>query len=67
MSEQSQGTWLTQEAYDRLSAELEPFGKYVLSLLMLAGRIGPIGLAAALALRQRNLLYTLPEERPIIG
>ena len=23
MSEQSQGTWLTQEAYDRLSAELE--------------------------------------------
>lgn len=50
-----------------LSAELEPFGKYVLSLLMLAGRIGPIGLAAALALRQRNLLYTLPEERPIIG
>jgi trk system potassium uptake protein TrkH len=39
----------------------------VLSLLMLAGRIGPIGLAAALALRQRNLLYTLPEERPIIG
>lgn len=50
-----------------LSAELEPFGKYVLSLLMLAGRIGPIGLAAALALRQRNLLFTLPEERPIVG
>ena len=23
MSEQSQGTWLTQEAYDRLAAELE--------------------------------------------
>lgn len=50
-----------------LSAELEPFGKYVLSFVMLAGRIGPIGLAAALALRQRNLLYSLPEERPIIG
>ncbi|BEH01838.1 potassium transporter TrkG [Brooklawnia propionicigenes] len=50
-----------------LSAELEPFGKYVLSMLMLAGRIGPISLAAALALRQRNRLYTLPEERPIIG
>ncbi|ALJ18630.1 TrkH family potassium uptake protein [Microbacterium sp. No. 7] len=50
-----------------LSAELEPFGKYVLSVLMLAGRIGPIGLAAALALRQRSLLYSLPEERPIVG
>lgn len=50
-----------------LSAELDTFGKLVLSLLMLAGRIGPIGLAAALALKQRNLLYGLPEERPIIG
>lgn len=50
-----------------LSAELEPFGKYVLSAVMLAGRIGPIGLAAALALRQRTLLYSLPEERPIVG
>ncbi len=50
-----------------LSAELDVFGKLVLSLLMLAGRIGPIGLAAALALKQRNLLYGLPEERPIIG
>lgn len=50
-----------------LSEELHPFGKYVLSVIMLAGRIGPIGLAAALALKQRNLLYSLPEERPIVG
>lgn len=50
-----------------LSEELHPFGKYVLSILMLAGRIGPIGLAAALAAKQRNLLYSLPEERPIVG
>ena len=50
-----------------LSAELDGFGKIVLSLIMLAGRIGPVGLAAALALKQRNLFYTLPEERPIIG
>lgn len=50
-----------------LSAELEPFGKYVLAALMLAGRVGPIGLAAALALKQRNLLYTFPDERPIVG
>jgi Trk-type K+ transport system membrane component len=50
-----------------LSEELPPFGKYVLSALMVAGRIGPAGLAAALAVRQRNLLYEVPEERPIIG
>ncbi|CAN5386576.1 potassium transporter TrkG [soil metagenome] len=50
-----------------LSEELHPVGKYVLSVLMLAGRIGPIGLAAALAVRQRNLLYTFPQERPIVG
>lgn len=50
-----------------LSAELDPFGKYVLSALMLAGRIGPIGVATALAVQQRNVLYRLPEERPIIG
>lgn len=50
-----------------LSEELPPFGKYVLSALMVAGRIGPAGLAAALAVRQRNLLYDVPEERPIIG
>lgn len=50
-----------------LSAELDPFGKYVLAALMLAGRIGPIGLAAALTARQRSALFALPEERPVIG
>ncbi|GAA4373079.1 TrkH family potassium uptake protein [Paeniglutamicibacter cryotolerans] len=50
-----------------LSAELPPAGKYVLSALMFAGRIGTITLAAALTLRQRNQLYHYPEERPIIG
>jgi len=50
-----------------LSPELDVLGKAVLSVLMVAGRIGPIGLAAALALKQRNLLFRFPEERPIIG
>ncbi|MFL4479593.1 TrkH family potassium uptake protein [Paeniglutamicibacter sp. ORCA_105] len=50
-----------------LSGELPPAGKYVLSALMFAGRIGTITLAAALTLRQRNQLYHFPEERPIIG
>ena len=50
-----------------LSEILPPSGKYVLSLLMFAGRVGTITLAAALAVRQRNTLYHFPEERPIIG
>jgi trk system potassium uptake protein TrkH len=50
-----------------LSAELPPAGKYILAALMFAGRIGPIGLASALALRRRNLLYRYPEEQPVIG
>ncbi|WP_458115547.1 TrkH family potassium uptake protein [Arthrobacter sp. D2-10] len=50
-----------------LSAELPPEGKYVLSALMFAGRLGTITLASALALRQRSTLYHYPEERPIIG
>ena len=50
-----------------LSEVLPPSGKYVLSLLMFAGRVGTITLAAALAVRQRTTLYHFPEERPIIG
>lgn len=50
-----------------LSAELPPEGKYVLSALMFAGRLGTITVASALALRQRSTLYHYPEERPIIG
>ncbi|CEA09069.1 Ktr system potassium uptake protein B [Arthrobacter saudimassiliensis] len=50
-----------------LSPTLPPEGKYVLSALMFAGRVGTITLAAALAVRQSNTLYHFPEERPIIG
>ncbi|XPP25972.1 MAG: TrkH family potassium uptake protein [Leucobacter sp.] len=50
-----------------ISSEVGPFGQYVLSALMLIGRVGPIVFATALAIRQRKELYTLPEERPIIG
>ncbi|OUE24147.1 TrkH family potassium uptake protein [Clavibacter michiganensis] len=50
-----------------LSEELDPFGKYVLAALMFAGRVGPIGLASALAIRRRTLLYEYPEDRPVIG
>ncbi len=50
-----------------LSAHLPPAGVYVLALLMFAGRIGTMTLAAGLALRQRRQLFHYPEERPIIG
>lgn len=42
-------------------------GQLVLMALMVVGRVGPITLFAALLLRQRQRLYRLPEERPIIG
>jgi trk system potassium uptake protein TrkH len=48
---------------DRLPAA----GELVIIVLMFVGRLGPITLATALALRQRERLYTLPEGRPIIG
>ncbi len=50
-----------------LSEELPPTGKYVLTALMFAGRIGPISFASALALRNRDQLFRYPDERPIIG
>ncbi|MDO5645662.1 MAG: potassium transporter TrkG [Dermabacter sp.] len=41
--------------------------KLVLIVLMLLGRVGPVTLGAAFALRERPLLFTPPAERPIIG
>lgn len=35
--------------------------------LMFLGRLGPITLVSALALRERTSLYRLPEGRPING
>lgn len=50
-----------------ISAQLGTLGQLVLAAVMVIGRIGPIVLASALALKQRTEAYTLPEERPIIG
>ncbi|MCM2578293.1 TrkH family potassium uptake protein [Streptomyces sp. MTZ3.1] len=45
-----------------------PVGEQVLLVaLMFIGRLGPITVASALALRRRVRLYDLPEERPVIG
>lgn len=45
-----------------------PWGIHVMmSVLMFIGRLGPITLATALALRDRPRRYERPEERPIVG
>lgn len=50
-----------------ITHELPAAGQLILVVLMFAGRIGPITVASALALRTRTLLYDLPKERPLIG
>lgn len=50
-----------------ITAGVPTAGQAILIGLMFLGRLGPITLAAALALRQREILHRLPEERPIIG
>lgn len=52
---------------DGLSASLPPAGIYVLSVLMLIGRVGTTTAATGLAMRSRRRLYKFPEERPTIG
>jgi trk system potassium uptake protein len=42
-------------------------GQLVLIALMFVGRVGPVTLVSALALRERPNLYRLPEGRPLIG
>ncbi|WP_456107164.1 TrkH family potassium uptake protein [Prauserella endophytica] len=50
-----------------ITADVGSAGHLVLVLLMFLGRVGPITLASALALRERSRRYELPEERPIVG
>ncbi len=50
-----------------ITPELPPHAKFLLSLLMLFGRLGPIVVATSLALRKVKRHYELPKERPLIG
>jgi potassium uptake TrkH family protein len=50
-----------------ITADLPSAGQLLLVALMFLGRLGPITLVSALALRERPQLYQLPEGRPIIG
>ncbi|MCV2394780.1 TrkH family potassium uptake protein [Actinotalea sp. M2MS4P-6] len=50
-----------------ITAQLAPWHQVVLIGLMFAGRLGPITLGAALALRERARAVRRPEGQPIIG
>ncbi len=50
-----------------ITNDISPGGRLILIGLMFAGRVGPITLGAALAMREHRRLYRLPEERPIVG
>ncbi|MEV5413273.1 potassium transporter TrkG [Thermopolyspora sp. NPDC052614] len=50
-----------------ITADITPAGHVLLVLLMFVGRIGPLTLGSALALKERARRYELPEERVIVG
>lgn len=50
-----------------ITATLPPAGQLLLVFLMFIGRLGPVTLASALALRARPVMYEFPKERPLIG
>jgi potassium uptake TrkH family protein len=50
-----------------ITADLGTPARTLLVFLMFVGRIGPVTLVSALALRERGHLYQLPEGRPLIG
>ncbi len=47
--------------------QLAPLGQLLLGALVVAGRIGPIAVATALALRPTRQAFRNPESRPILG
>lgn len=50
-----------------ITGNLPVAGQLVLIALMFIGRLGPVTLATAIALRERRILYEYPQERPGIG
>jgi Trk-type K+ transport system membrane component len=46
---------------------LDTFGQAILMILMFAGRVGPLTIGVALALRERERRFSHPEERPLVG
>lgn len=50
-----------------ITADLPDHAKFLMSLLMLFGRLGPIVVATSLAMRRTRRHFEYPKERPLIG
>lgn len=50
-----------------ITSQLPDHAKFLLSLLMLFGRLGPIVVATSLALRRTKRHFEYPKERPLLG
>jgi potassium uptake TrkH family protein len=50
-----------------ITADLPAAAQAILVALMFLGRLGPLTLGSAIALRQRKILYEFPKERPVVG
>ncbi len=50
-----------------ITPKLTAAGKWILILLMLVGRLGPLVLISAVQAFQKETYYTLPEKNPMIG
>lgn len=50
-----------------ITGDLPAIAEVVLMVLMVMGRVGPVTVVTALALRERPRLFRYPEERPIVG
>jgi trk system potassium uptake protein len=50
-----------------ITADLPPAGHVLMTALMFIGRIGPLTVASALALRERARRFELPEEGTVVG
>ena len=50
-----------------VTSQLPAAGHLILVALMFFGRLGPVTMGAALAMRARPRAYDFPEERPIVG
>lgn len=50
-----------------ITADLPDLGKIMLAGLMFIGRLGPVSVATALALRKTRRHFEYPRERPLIG
>ncbi len=50
-----------------VTPDLSTFGKVLVAAVMFLGRVGPITILVALAVRQRPPLYKVPEEDIAIG